>query len=97
MQMQRDRGKRRDEKLGEEWVLWQTPGPHSMTWCRVQAKLSWNLCIWGVHSPRNDDSIAKPFLVPSLGAEPEAPLLVGTSSIARLCGCFWIPSGEGTP
>lgn len=29
-------------------VLWQTPGTHSTAWHGVQAKPSWNLCIWGL-------------------------------------------------
>lgn len=34
---------------------------------------------WVFPFPGNDDSIAKPFLVPSLRDEPEAPLLGDTS------------------
>lgn len=60
-------------------VVWESPAPHSLSGCGVQAKPSWNLCIWEASfSFSKGDSIAKPFLVPSL---PEAPLLGDISSV----------------
>lgn len=48
IQMQRNRGKGEMGNEEKGVVVWETPAPHSMPWCGVQAKPSWSLCVWEV-------------------------------------------------
>lgn len=88
------------QRKKERWKLrrkvWDTPAPHSMAWCGVQAKPSWNLCIWGVGIW---ESSFKEwwFHCQVLPCETSLRLLCWLtppvfSSTTRLGGCFWVPS-----
>lgn len=74
-------------------VVWETPAPHSMPWCRVQlefAHLGSGLYLFqGMMIPLPSPSSCFPY-------ETSLRLLCWVTppvspSTARLCGCFWNP------